>query len=287
MQFNAFFEGIIPQVRYYCGADRHTRPIFKEADMNPLFSKGDPKSFLHLFKMAMERDIRAQFSEHVIMQVHDALYAPIKQVITQVPDAIEAELAEAFGNVQNSPSRRHQDMAIAMLRTLLDNNAKERDLQNALLNSGLLDLTNCKVIQEVVIAPTSSSAIELRMDLVLEPDTDDPIQVIELKRGSHLLLAHQGKPTERLSKALAKATKQVKGYGDRLVSDSEAVESIDIRDGIKIEKLELRLVAGRRPLDASGYSLLSLEESKNSNSDFSLQIYSWDGFLAELERIAS
>jgi len=78
---------------------------------------------------------------------------------------------------------------------------------------------------------------------------------------------------------------QLKTYGYRLDCDTEATASIEQRRGLKINKLKLRLIAGRRLPDAHGYDLLRLAESEADESQLQLQIYTWDGFLAELERI--
>jgi hypothetical protein len=250
--------------------------------MKRLFDDGDLTPFLSL-QLAMERAIRAQCSEHVILQVHDAVYAPVKRATSQVHDAIEAALGEALGVNPFLVARTQRRTGIATLRRLLEHDAKERELQDALLDSGLLTLT-CRVIQEVAMNPTKDYP-GMRMDLVLDPNGDDPAQIVELKRGSHLLLARQGKPTERLSQELRKAVNQTQGYGRRLGSAPDAVTRIEERHGLRIERPELRLVAGRRLQDAAGYHLLSLAESDASDPQLQLQIYTWDGFLAELERI--
>ena len=159
----------------------------------------------------------------------------------------------------------------------------EPELQDALLNSGLLAL-NCKVVQEVAMTPTETYP-GMRLDLVLDWNGEEPSQVIELKRGSHLLLARRGKPTERLSRELRKALKQLETYGHQLDSDAQARACIELRHGLQIQQPELRLIAGRRLADAHEYHLLSLAESEAAESSLQLQIHTWDGFLAELERI--
>lgn len=229
----------------------------------------------------MERAIRAHSSEDVTFQVHNASYEPVKRATAPSGDAISSELDALLGSTSSSlPRQRHA--AITLLHNLLARNAKERELQEALVNSGLLALT-CKVIQEVAME-TNQGHPGMRMDLVLDPNNDDPVEIIELKRGSHLLLARQGKPTERLSQELKRAVNQIQNYGSRLVSDANATKSIELKHCIKIKDPELRLIAGRRLPDAGGYHLLSLEETAASDSTLQMQIYTWDGFLAELER---
>lgn len=218
------------------------------------------------------------------MQVHDAIYAPVKRATAQVSNAVEAALSEAFGIDPASSLRSQHSRALGALRALLESGAKERALQDALVDSGLL-LLSCKVVQEVTMSATEDHR-GMRMDLVLDSKTDEPSQIVELKRGSHLLLARRGKPTERLSRELRKAVEQLKSYGDRVESDLATALDLEERLGIRLDKPELRLIAGRRLPDAHGYHLLSRAETDANDSGLQLQIYTWDGFLAELERIA-
>jgi hypothetical protein len=234
--------------------------------------------------MKMERAIRAQCSEHVILQVHDAVYAPLKRATRQVHDAIDASLQQALGGEHSPPHARGAAEALAELRRLLETGVRERELQDALVGSGLLALT-CRVIQEVKMEATDDHR-GMRMDLVLGSAVEIPAQVVELKRGSHLLLARRGSPSERLSRALTRAVSQLQQYGDRLETDVEAVTSIEHRYGVKIQRPELRLIAGRRLPDAQDYHLLSTAESTADDAQLALQIYTWDGLLAELERVA-
>ena len=243
-----------------------------------IFGKGDLDPFL-----GMERAIRAQCSEHVIMQVDDVC-AQVARATDSVNDAVESALAEAFGVDPASSPRRQHRKAIATLRALLDRGAKERALQDALVESGLAALS-CTVLQEVAMRPTDDYR-GMRMDLIVDPPADEPTQIIELKRGSHLLLARKGEPTARLSRELEKAVAQLKRYGQRVESDVEMTAEIEQRFGIRFDRPELRLIAGRRLPDADAYHLLSVAEENASESGPQLQIYTWDGFLAELERIA-
>jgi hypothetical protein len=217
------------------------------------------------------------------MQVHDAIYTPVKRATAQVQNVIEAALGEALGMDPASSLRSQHGRALIALRALLENGAKERALQDALVDSGLL-LLNCRVLQEVTMSATEDHR-GMRMDLVLDSKTDEPSQIIELKRGSHLLLTRRGRPTEQLSRELRKAVEQLKTYGDRVESDAATALDLEERFGIRFDKPELRLVAGRRLPDAHNYHLLSLAEADANNSGLQLQIYTWDGFLAELERI--
>jgi Domain of unknown function (DUF4263) len=260
--------------------ERAIRSASGEIAINRLFAIGDVSVFLS-FKRGMERAIRAHSSEQVILQLHDEVYEPVKRATALSGDAILSALDAELGSTSFSLPTQSR-AAIALLHDLLDQDAKERELQNALVNSGLLALT-CKVIQEVAMKPNQGHP-GMRMDLVLDPNNDDPVEIIELKRGSHLLLARQGKPTERLSQELKRAVNQIQNYGSRLVSDANATKSIELKHCIKIKEPELRLIAGRHLPDAGGYHLLSLEETAASDSTLQMQIYTWDGFLAELER---
>lgn len=250
--------------------------------MNPIFTVGDLDAFLSL-RVRMERTIRAQCLEHVTLQIHDEVYAPVKAAVAQVRDATNSALGDRHGIGPSATVRGGHQASIAALRRLLDDGAKERRLQDGLVKTGLLAAT-CRVAQEVSMQATDDHR-GMRMDLVLEPKTGEPPQIVELKRGSHLLLARRGKPTERLSSALRKAVKQLQGYGDRLESDVAMAASLEERHGLQIRNPELRLVAGRRLPDADAYHLLSSAKSDKDASGLQLQIYTWDGFLSELERI--
>jgi hypothetical protein len=247
-----------------------------------VFADGVLNPFLSL-RVRLERAIRAECSENVILQVHDALYLPVRRATGQVNDAIEAALGEALGFSPSASARSQQRRSITSIRASVDEGAKERALQDQLIASGLLAVT-CKVVQEVTMQPTDDHR-GMRMDLVLEPVIAGPTQIVELKRGSHVLLARRGTPTERLSKQFSRAIEQLQGYGHRLESDAAAVAKIEERHGIQIHKPELRLIAGRRLSDANEYHLLSAAETEESAFGLQLQVYTWDGFLAELERI--
>jgi hypothetical protein len=253
--------------------DLHVDRIFGDGELAPLLS----------LRVRLERSIRAQCSEHVILQVHDAIYAPVKAATAQVHDAMSAALGDVFGVDPSVAERSGHRRSIVALRRLLDDGAKERELQDGLVSSGLLTAT-CKVAQEVSLQATDDHR-GMRMDIVLEPKSGEPTQIVELKRGSHLLLARRGKPTERLSRGLVAALKQLQGYGDRLETDAAAVARIEEGQGLKICNPELRLIAGRRLPDDHAYHLLSSAESDGDTPGLQLQIYTWDAFLAELERI--
>ena len=134
--------------------------------MEHVFTDGNLNPFLSL-RVQLERAIRAQCSENVILQVHDAVYSPVKRATVQVHDAIEAALGEALGFNPSASARSLQRRSITALRTLLDEGAKERALQDGLIASGLLAVT-CKVVQEVTMQVTDDHR-GMRMDLVLEP----------------------------------------------------------------------------------------------------------------------
>jgi hypothetical protein len=234
-----------------------------------------------LIQSQCERTIRAKLTEYEILQAHD-VYTQVKREINPAINATERELGGA-GFDPSTLVRTQRRNALTELRTLLSSNAKERCLQKCLMDSGLLAVT-CKVVQEVTMRGVDGQP-GMRMDLVLEPAFDAPTQIIELKRGSHLLLARRGKPTERLSKKLIRAIKQVLAYGVGFKSAQDYFKGIEASGGIKIQKPELRLIAGLKLSNADEYSLLSTAESEKSPSSPQLQISTWDGFLAELERI--
>jgi hypothetical protein len=132
------------------------------------------------------------------------------------------------------------------------------------------------------MGPTHNDPRGMRMDLVVDSTPHDPAQVIELKRGSHRLLLRRDTPMGRISVPLARALRQICGYGERLVGDGQTRIDVEADHDLHLERLELRLVAGRRLPDAAGYHLLSQVELSNG---LELSISTWDGFLAELERI--
>jgi hypothetical protein len=249
--------------------------------VNQLFAKGDLASFVRVPRKRVEKEIRDQCSEHVILQVHDAIYAPGKRSISPVSDVVE----EAIG-IDNTSSQKHQHRrALTRLRALLESDVKERTLQDALFDSGLL-ANDCKIVQEVAMSKTNSYS-GMRMDLVLYSQADQATEIVELKRGSHLLVARPGKPTQKLSRQLMNAIEQVKRYGDRVENDTQMTSDLEKRFGIQFDNLALRLVVGRRFPDAHGYHLLSLADTDARPESLQLQIYTWDGLLAELERIVN
>jgi hypothetical protein len=265
----------------------------------------------------LEDEIRKQCSEDVVLEVHDRLYVPLRDAFDPIRAAVEDELASVFGAIGDAlppalpaiheaaeaavtealgapsgsapagPHRRAlQRKAIARIRSLLDRKAKERDLQRALVESGLLTPAGiCRAVQEVTMAPTGDHPRGMRMDLVVGRARKGPAEVIELKRGSHRLLAYRGAPTERIAKPLQRALAQVGSYGRRLRADARTRAEICRRYDLGLDTLELRLVAGRRLPNAHAYHLLSDAEGSNGR-EFEVCVSTWDGFLAELERIA-
>jgi len=249
--------------------------------MNSLFGKGDITIFL--LCRTTEKSIRAQVSEATTLKLHDEVYTPIKRIKGSIRNQF---IGAGTGTSEFVPFRPYdkERLAITELQRLLNSNAKERELQSKLVDSGLLNVT-CKIAQEVTLAPKHGSR-GMRMDIIVEPKNTDAHEIVELKRGSHLLLARQGKPSERLSEELKRAVSQIKNYANRVEIDNEVAVDIELRHGIKIQSPELRLVAGRRLSDATGYLLLSKQEADvREDYNLHLQIYTWDGFLAELERI--
>jgi len=125
----------------------------------------------------------------------------------------------------------------------------------------------------------------IRMDLVrCESDTLSS-EIFELKRASHLLLARRGKPSERLSREFTLAIEQSEEYKERFRRDPDVRISVNLDQGLRICNPRVRLVAGRRLGNANEYSLLSAVEIMSRESGAGLLIYTWDGLLAELERI--
>jgi hypothetical protein len=238
-----------------------------------------------LFKKRMERAIREQCSEQVVLEVHDAIYAPVRNALELVHGQVENAVSAALGTDLNTLPRHRHRSAITNLRALLNANAKERELQDALVASGLLGLT-CRAVEEVAIRPANGQH-GMRMDIVTSAAEGEPAQVIELKRGCHLLVAHRGKPVERLASGMRAALAQVEAYGRRLQTDADARASVEDGCELRLDVIELRLVAGRRLPAASDYHLVSQREVDSHEAGVPLLIYTWDGLLAELERLVS
>lgn len=252
--------------------------------MKPIIKPGNLDPFLSL-RFKAERSVRVQCSEHVIMQVHDAVYDPVKKEMAAVRDPIAAALVGQMERrgIDSATWPRPYAGAIAQIRNMLERNPKERELQDALVDSGLLAVT-CQVAQEVSIKPTDGHR-GMRMDIVLESKVDGQTEIIELKRGSHMLLARRGQPTQRVSQELVAAGAQLGEYGDRIKADDAAATDLGERLGFAFEHLRLRLVAGRRLASPQEYHFFISLEVDASDSGLQLQIYTWDGFLAELERL--
>ncbi len=243
----------------------------------------DLRSAMFDMRRSLERSLRQQVSEYVLMDVHDAVYAPVRRALDPISAAFEGALREAFGSPPEADQRHRFRSALAELRALLDRNARERELQRVLFQSGLLDPAGtCRTVAEVAMYATDRDPRGMRMDLVVDATQDDPAQVIELKRGSHRLLVCRGTPVERVSKPLIRALRQVRTYGARLESDAEARINVESLHSLELDQLELRLVAGRQLPAAASYHLLSQVDATDG---LELHISTWDGFLAELERI--
>jgi hypothetical protein len=236
------------------------------------------------YRSKIEQAIRADFSEYAIMKIHDAVYATVKRATNQIYSPFEAIISDSLGlDPVSFPRHRHRQ-ALARLRSLLGAGCRERALQDALIDSGLLNLS-CRALQEVTLKPTRDHP-GMRMDLVLCSDSIgvSSTEVVELKRGTHLLVARAGQPTERLSSKLRRAIAQLKEYGHRIVRDVETTGEVDQRFGIRFGRPNLRLIAGRRLSNAPSYYLLGQAEAIASTS-LNLRIYTWDAFLAETERV--
>jgi len=252
--------------------------------MDRIFGERLSLEFL-LLRKRMERAIRERCSEQVVLQVHDAIYAPVRDAQQLVHGSVQDAIVGTLGIDPSTLPRHKHRAALANLRALLNAGAKERELQDALVASGLLGLT-CKAVEEVAIRPANGQR-GMRMDVLTSAAHGEPAQVIELKRGCHLLVAHRGKPVERLASGMKAALAQVEGYGHRLKTDADARAAIEEGHDLLLDAIELRLIAGRRPSVTSAYHLMSQREVDSREAGVPLLIYTWDGLLAELERLAS
>ena len=225
----------------------------------------------------LERGIRSQCSEFIVWELHDRVYKPVKRAAELMDGAVNEGIRALIGMGPVPSARDQRGQLLARLRSLLEQGVKEHELQRVLHR--LLNL-DCTAVSEVVMQPTDDCR-RMRMDLIVDPTNE----VIELKRGLHLLLAHRGKPAERISAKLRDAVAQVRGYGRRLKSEPDVSTQISKRHGVELREPSLRLVAGRRLSTADEYQLLHRLETDSSDAGQGLLIYTWDGFVAELERI--
>jgi hypothetical protein len=232
-------------------------------------------------RRSLENALRQRVSEHVGLEVHDRVYMPVRRALDPITMAVDEAVREALGAPPRPDNVR---AALGGLRALLDGNAKERELQRALLESGLLSPGGiCRAVSEVSMGPITGDSRGMRMDLVVDATKDDPAQIIELKRGSHRLLVRRGSSMEGISRPLENALRQVQSYGGRVSANAETRLSLEEDYELALERIELRLIAGRRLPDAFSYHLLS---DAGFGDGPEVWISTWDGFLAELERIA-
>ncbi len=240
-------------------------------------SKGNPNEVVSI-QQGIETATRAKCAESVIGLVHKGIFGLIKKTAIPIADRVEVQIRKSLGAEPEVSLRERNKRLIAKIRDLLNTGARERQLQSALFNSGLLRQVTYRVVQEVTMKATKDFR-GMRIDLVLAPNASGPAQIIELKRGTHVLLAREGTPNAKRSKLLIRAIKQLEVYGDRLATDEVSVANIESRYEFRIINPALRLIAGRSLRDAGGYSLLRHDRNPN------LYISSWDGFLEELERL--
>lgn len=208
----------------------------------------------------VEKKIRSQCSEHVILEVHDNIYQPVKCVTTR-------QLAQ--------PKDTNSDILVREMRKLIESNARERELQKCLIKLEKSKHNACEIYSEVLIEKPNKTTG--RIDLLLYPKSDDDTGTIfELKRSSFKLIARRRdrKTTARLKKAI----EQIKNYGlsevRRCKSGSKAHDTV-------LNKLLQKLIIGRRMQLPGEYIGIIGHEKENPN----LQIYTWDAWIAEFERI--
>jgi hypothetical protein len=225
----------------------------------------------------LERKIRSQYSEYDILQMHDGLYTLAKKPAVKLRDTIESRIIGGLNGSSPVATSSKDSEALAQLRNMLNQSAPELALQKVLLNI-LHPNWKGQVANEVSMSPIDGYR-GMRMDVVLGSDNDTPGQIMELKRGSYRLVAHRGKPMERISKNVSRVVRQIDDYANRVSVDEE------LRRKLGLEKFDLRVVAGRRLDNEHEYTFITQAETEASDSSFRLQIYTWDGLLAELERI--
>jgi hypothetical protein len=116
-------------------------------------------------RRSLESTLRKRVSEHVLLEVHDGLYARLRRTLDQINDPVEGAFRETFGL---PPGRDPFRASLTELRAMLDANAKERDLQRVLMESGLLDPAGtCRAVAEIAMHARPGDPKGMRMDLVV------------------------------------------------------------------------------------------------------------------------
>jgi hypothetical protein len=86
----------------------------------------DLRGAMFELRRGLEHSIRTQASEYVVLQAHDAVYLPVRRALEPIHGAVAEAIREALG-LPPEPDRLRT--ALAELRRLLDENAKERELE--------------------------------------------------------------------------------------------------------------------------------------------------------------
>ena len=256
-------------------------------NINRKVGSGIAKSLdLNLGK-TVDNVLRKKTGEYRILYSHDKVFFPVNVPVRLAYHAISAttpsmrQMGELKDTLPLPDSRAQARAFIAELRTLLTNDALERDLQNKLLD--FLALI-CRPIQEVRLVPTEDFG-GMRLDIVCPFEADLPPEVLELKRGSHLLLAHEGKARERRSKKFDQTRRQGKAYFRRLKKDPGILDKLNQENYVQIVNPEVRIIAGKRLSSEAGYHLLSQIDPSAEDTELRVYISTWNGYIAELERI--
>jgi hypothetical protein len=232
----------------------------------------------------LEQGIR-RVPESATNSLHDMLIPAGNQLhatkTANLHGVAEGDLVQSESVSRRHERERKREISLAHIRSLLKRNAKERELQDAVMKSRLLAVDSA-VVDEVQIKDQNGRQ-KARMDIVVSETSRSRGEVFELKRGCAVLLARKGSNVQRLSAEIVRHYNQVKRYGCALQSQ-EVTEQIQSDTGLLMNNVDVTLVAGRQLDTPEQYSLLT-ELSNSMEQGFYIRIMTWDGFIRMLERM--
>ena len=203
------------------------------------------------WRSKIEDILKNNVCEFVSNLVHEENYQKVKASTTPFINRQKIEL--------------ELEIAIVLLRASLNNNPKERELQNLLLEFEKVARVRTASLSEVcILKPSGKSG---RIDILALPDDEDDLgRIIELKRPSLKLIAYKKRPSSTFKGAI----RQIGEYQE---------STLKFR-GEELSSYRKTIVAGRKQILPEAYLIIAEEEQKNS-----VDVYSWDAWINRLERI--
>ncbi len=211
-------------------------------------------------KYEIEDSIKNSVSEFVILNIHDSVYSPIESYLKKMKKMTKVNDSEI-------------DIGIKELKSLINNNALERELQNKMIQLLKFNKIELEVIKELVIVKNKKGKSKTgRIDVIVYAENTSKI-IYELKRGSVNLISKHN-PNDIL-KPLENAINQINVYGlSKVFYCREPLLE-------NLSTFTKKLVIGRRMKISGNYvGIIEIE-----NKDTSLKIYSWDAWISEFARI--